>query len=326
MLVYSAADFEDFLEPRPDLPANMELDLKKVVSLLASNRWPFRIHATYDESISRMLNVFEEVNRAIPFKETRWFFDHCETISDSSLERVKALGGGIAIQDRMAFQGEYFLDRYGKQAAERTPPVRRMLELGIPVGAGTDATRVSSYNPWLALYWLVAGKTIGGATLYSEANRLSREEALRLYTRGSSWFSGESAEKGAIAFGQLADVCVLTEDYFSVPVEKIKDIESVLTIVGGKIVYGAGGFQRWDATPLPVAPEWSPIKVYGGYGAPLDIRKAVRAGVPVPQHRQAAQRCADGCLQETSRLQVGSSAAAPRYHEFWGLGCDCFAF
>ena len=241
MLVYSAADFEDFLEPRPDLPSNLEKDLTEVVSLLAANQWPFRIHATYDESISRMLNVFEAVNREIPFKDTKWFFDHCETISESSLERVKALGGGIAIQDRMAFQGEYFLDRYGKQAAERTPPVRRMLELGIPVGAGTDATRVSSYNPWLALYWLVAGKTVGGATLYSEANRLGREEALKLYTQGSSWFSGESGKKGTIASGQLADVTALTEDYFSVPEEKIKGIESVLTIVGGQIVYGCPG-------------------------------------------------------------------------------------
>ena len=96
--------------------------------------------------------------------------------SHRSLERVKALGGGIAIQDRMAFQGEYFLDRYGRKAAERTPPVRKMLELGIPVGAGTDATRVASYNPWLSLYWLVSGNTLGGASLYTGANRLSREK------------------------------------------------------------------------------------------------------------------------------------------------------
>src|SRR3984957_10910545 len=231
MLVYSAADFEDFLEPRPDLPSNLEKDLREVVSLLAANKWPFRIHATYDESISRMLNVFEEVNREIPFKGTNWFFDHCETISDRSLERVKALGGGIAIQDRMAFQGEYFMDRYGKKAAERTPPVRKMLELGIPVGAGTDATRVASYNPWVSLYWLATGKTVGGISMYPEKNVLSREEALRLYTQGSSWFSGESGKKGAIAPGQLADLAVLTDDYFAVPDEKIKGIESVLTIV-----------------------------------------------------------------------------------------------
>src|SRR5207302_5746423 len=148
MLVYSTADFEDFMEPRPDLTANLEKDLKDVVSLLVANKWPFRLHATYNESITRFLNVFEEVNRETPFTGTTWFFDHCETISDRNIERVKALGGGIAIQDRIAFQGEYFLDRYGKNAAERTPPVRRMLEGGVPVGAGTDATRVASHDPW----------------------------------------------------------------------------------------------------------------------------------------------------------------------------------
>jgi predicted amidohydrolase YtcJ len=326
MLVYSAADFEDFMEPRPDLPPNLEKDLKEVVSLLASNKWPFRIHATYDESISRMLNVFEEVNREIPFKAD-WFFDHCETISDHSLDRVKALGGGIAIQNRMAFQGEYFLDRYGKAATERTPPIRKMLERGIPVGAGTDGTRVASYNPWPCLYWLVAGKTVGGASLYSEANRLSREEALRLYTQGSSWFSGESGKKGAIAIGQLADMVALTEDYLSVPEERIKGLESVLTIVDGKVVYGAQEFQNLGPAPLPVLPEWSPVKVYGGYGAPLDLRKAARAGVPMPQvHKHDVSCHHHGCEHAAHQILAGIEAARTRYSEFFGLGCDCFAF
>jgi rhodanese-related sulfurtransferase len=129
MLVFSAADFEDFLEPRPDLNSSLEGELKDVVSLLAVNKWPFRLHATYDESITRFLNVFEEVNRDTPFKGLNWFFDHCETVSDRNLNRIKALGGGIAIQHRMAYQGEYFMDRYGKKAAKRTPPVRKMLEL-----------------------------------------------------------------------------------------------------------------------------------------------------------------------------------------------------
>src|SRR5438309_2079628 len=311
MLVYSAADFEDFLEPRPDLPSNLEKDLKDVVSLLAANKWPFRIHATYDESISRMLNVFEKVNREIPFKGTNWFFDHCETISDRSLERVKALGGGIAIQDRMAFQGEYFLDRYGPKAAERTPPVRKMLDMGIPVGAGTDATRVSSYNPWVSLYWLVAGKPVGGTSLYSEANRLSRKEALLLYTQGSSWFSSESGKKGAIAPGQLADLVALTDDYFSVPEEQIKGIESVFTVVGGKIIHTKDEFTPLAPAPIPVLPEWSPIKVYGGYGAPLDIRKAARAGVPVLQHQHTVECRSHGCLHAAHQLLVGLKAAAP---------------
>lgn len=168
MLVFSAADFEDFLEPRPDLPQTMEQELEPVVRHLVEQRWPFRLHATYDESISRMLDVFEKVDRDIPFNGLPWFFDHAETITPRNIERVRALGGGIAIQDRMAFQGEYFVDRYGAKAAEATPPIQRMLAEGVPVGAGTDATRVSSYNPWTSLYWLVSGRTVGGMALYPQ--------------------------------------------------------------------------------------------------------------------------------------------------------------
>ena len=219
----------------------MEAQLEPIVRLLAEKRWPFRIHATYDESISRFLSVFERVNRDVPLRGLHWFIDHAETISDRNLERVRALEGGIAIQHRMAFQGEYFVERYGKEAAERTPPIRRMLELGVPVGAGTDATRVASYNPWVCLGWLVSGRTLGGTELYPEANRLERDEALRLWTRGSAWFSSDEEKKGALAPGQLADLAVLSKDYFSVPEAEIQTIESVLTIVGGRgRVRGAG--------------------------------------------------------------------------------------
>jgi predicted amidohydrolase YtcJ len=198
MLVFSAADFEDFVEPRPDLAPVMHQELKDVVTLLVQNRWPFRLHATYDESITRFLTVFETVNRDVPFGGLRWFFDHAETITPQNIERVKALGGGIAIQHRMAYQGEYFIDRYGQDAAAQSPPVRRLLEMGVPVGAGTDATRVASHNPFVSLYWLITGKTVGGTQLYSDSNRLSRMEALRLYTVGSAWFSGEETKKGAL--------------------------------------------------------------------------------------------------------------------------------
>jgi hypothetical protein len=201
-----------------------------------------------------------------------------------------------------------------------------MLEMGIPVGAGTDGTRVSSYNPWPCLYWLVAGRTVGGALLYLEGNRLSREEALRLYTQGSSWFSGESGRKGAIAVGQLADVAALTEDYLAVPEERIKGIESVLTIVGGRVVYAAQEFRGLDPAPPPVLPEWSPVKAYGGYGAPLDVRKAARSGVPIVPHRHAAGCRSSWCRHAAPELLTAAGTAAPRFGDFWGLGCDCFAF
>jgi predicted amidohydrolase YtcJ len=312
MLTFSAADFEDFLEPRPDLPSELEPELREVVTLLASNRWPFRIHATYDESITRFLNIFEEVNRECPLTGLNWFLDHAETISDRNIERVRALGGGIAIQHRMAFQGEYFVDRYGVEAARRTPPIRRMLEMGVPVGAGTDATRVANYNPFNSLYWLVSGKTLGGLELYTESNRMNRVEALRLYTEGSSWFSHDSGKKGKIAVGQMADLAVLTEDYFSVPEERIKDLESVLTIVDGKPVYGVEEFATMAPPPLSVMPDWSPVAHFGGYGAPGYARceeDHIHTLGCSPLHHHSHQH----------ERSAGSQ-------ELWGSGCDCFAF
>ncbi len=182
MLVFSAADFEDFRQPRPDMPAGMEGELEAVVRILAENRWPWRLHATYDETISRALDTFERVSQDIPLEGLNWFFDHCETISDRSIDRIAALGGGIAVQHRMAYQGEYFVERYGFGAAEATPPVAKIIASGVKTSAGTDATRVASYNPWVSLAWLVTGKTVGGLGIYPRRNCLDRETALRMWT------------------------------------------------------------------------------------------------------------------------------------------------
>jgi predicted amidohydrolase YtcJ len=302
-LVFSAADFEDFLEPRPNLASTMEADLKPVVRLLAENRWPFRLHATYDETITRALDVYEEVNREVPLQGLHWFFDHAETISERNMERIKAMGGGIAIQHRMAFQGEYFRDRYGEKALQRTPPISEMLRMGLPVGGGTDATRVASYNPFVSLYWLVSGKTVGGLAMYPESNRQDRMEALRLWTIGSSWFSREDGKKGAIVPGQLADLAVLSSDYFSVPEEEIKNLVSVLTLVGGKAVYGADEFSSMTPKLPPILPEWSPVAAYGGYAQAAASSVSARSAMP-HQH-------------------IHSPA---HHHDGDGFGCFCWAF
>jgi predicted amidohydrolase YtcJ len=323
MLVFSAADFEDFLEPRPDLPASLEGELKDVVTLLAANKWPFRLHATYDESIERFLNVFEEVNRDVSFNGLHWFFDHAETVTDRNLERIRALGGGIAVQHRMAFQGEYFVNRYGAQAAQRTPPIRRMLEMGIPVGGGTDATRVASYNPFVSLYWMVSGRTVGGLELYPEKNRLSRVEALQLYTQGSAWFSTEDGKKGGLGVGQLADLAVLSEDYLEIPEEEIRALVSVLTVVGGKLVYGAAEFTDLAPPAIPVLPDWSPVAKFGGYALPpmgMVHSHACCGGA----HGHAGPEHAH---QPASNLNLRQLAAgAWKNMGLWGSGCDCFAF
>jgi len=318
-LTWSAADFENFLEPRPDLRPTMESELEPIVELLAANKWPFRIHATYDESIDRFLTVFERVNGRQPF-QTRFIIDHAETVSERSIDRIAALGGGIAIQDRMAFQGEYFVDRYGKQAALQTPPVAKMLAAGLPVGAGTDATRVSSYDPWVALYWLTTGKTVGGLPLYDEANVLDRETALRLWTEGSAWFSGEQAVKGRLTPGAYADFAVLSADYFAVPPEDIRRIVSLLTVVGGEIVHGSGDYKDL-APPLPPAsPAWSPVNA-----VPSPAMRAERGDRFA---RSCHEACDSACGVHGHDHVIAWAKPLPvsDLPRFWGaLGCSCFA-
>ena len=163
------------------------------------------------------------------------------------------------------FQGEYFIDRYGKEKASSAPPIRQMLDRGIPVGLGTDGTRVSSYNPWLSLYWITTGKTWGGTKHLADENVLSRMEGLRLMTQGSAWFSGEADVKGTLEVGKYADFALLKSDYFSVPEDQIKDMEAVLTVVNGDIVYGAEEYANLDTELPPVSPSWSPVNYYGGY-------------------------------------------------------------
>ena len=325
-LTWSAGDFENFLEPRPDLLPKMEDELERIVELLAEKKWPFRLHATYDESIERFLNVFERINAKQPF-QTRFIIDHAETISERNIERIGAMGGGIAIQHRMAFQGDFFIQRYGKEAAANTPPIKRMLELGVPVGAGTDATRVASYNPWVCLYWLSTGKTLGGTALYDDSQLLDRETALALWSKGSAWFSGEQALKGALVEGEFADLAVLSDDYFQVEAEDIQWIESVLTVVGGRVVYAGAEFKHDDPELPPASPDWSPVKRFGGAWR-LSEGKSAASNAPL-QAASAACACSSQCgmhghnhawlldvpVRETSK------------NAFWGaLGCSCFAF
>lgn len=264
-LVHSVGDWENFLAPAPDLSEREDPrgDLHEVTTMLVEAGWPLRQHATYGDSIALIMDVFEQVNEEQGKFAPRWAIDHAETVRDTELERIKALGGGIAIQDRMAFAGEYFVERYGAEAAVEAPPVRKMLDMGIPVGAGTDGTRVSSYNPWPSLYWLVSGKTVGGLELWDDANKLTREEALSIFTSGSAWFSQEENVKGTIAEGMYADFAILSDDYFSVPEKDIMDLESVLTVTGGNVVYAAGPFAEFAPEALPpVSPDWSPVVTY----------------------------------------------------------------
>ena len=330
MLVFSAADFEDFRQPQPELAPGMEGELEEVVRILAQNRWPWRMHATYDETIERALNVFEKVNQDTPLAGLNWFFDHAETISEKSIDRIAALGGGVAVQHRMAYQGEYFVERYGAAAAEATPPVKRMLEKGVNVSAGTDATRVASYNPWVSLSWLVTGKTVGGLQLTPQRNCLTRGQALRMWTENVTWFSNEQGKKGRIEAGQLADLVVPDRDFFACPESDIADITALLTVVGGKVVYGVGDFARFDdAAPPPAMPDWSPVRTFGGYGAWGAQGGADGAPLQAVLRNAAANcGCASNCNLHGHAHATAWSSKLPvsDLKGFWGaLGCACWA-
>ncbi len=326
MLVFSAADFEDFRVPRPDMPHEMEGELEEVVRILVQNKWPWRLHATYDETISRALDVFEKVNQDMPLEGLHWFFDHAETISDQSIDRIAALGGGIAVQHRMAYQGEYFVEHYGLGAAEATPPVAKMLAKGVKTSAGTDATRVASYNPWVSLAWLVTGRTVGGLRITPQRNCLDRETALRMWTENVTWFSNEEGKKGRIEVGQFADLVVPDRDFFSCADVDIADTTSDLTVVGGKIVYAKGEFKSLDAPPPPPAmPDWSPVRSYGGYAA-----WGAKAEPVAAMRMQAAAHCSctNSCGIHGHDHATAWSAKLPisDLKSFWGaLGCACWA-
>jgi len=264
-ILWEAADYENFRWERPELPETMGENLKPVVKLLIERRWPFKVHATYNESIVKILDIIEEVNKTTPLNGMRWSIEHGETIKPETVDRIVALGGGIAIQDRMVFLGDDFVERYGEEVAKMSPPLRYMYDNKVPIGMGTDGTRGGSFNPFVSLHYMITGETASGRKLYDKNNLLNREEALRVHTIGSAWFSGEEEVKGRIKKGQYADLVLLTKDYITVSADEIKTIESLLTVVDGKVVYAAGDYIALAPPVPPILPDWSPVKLFGSY-------------------------------------------------------------
>ena len=288
-LAWSPADFENFYEPRPQLEEKASGELEAAVRLLLDRGWGFRLHATYGETIAMDLDVFEKIERDSGFpKDVKWFFDHAETVTDESLDRIGRLGGALSIQNRMMFQGRAFIERYGAERASTAPPLRKMLDRGLLVAAGTDATRVSSYNPWLSLEWLVRGHSIGGLPVAASENLMSREAALEMYTSAGAALTGEGDVKGRLKVGCFADFAILSDDYFAVPEFDISHIESLCTVVGGRVVYAAGEFEGLAAPLPPIEPKWSPVATFGGYHA-TTINRGLAQALAVADVAAAAE-------------------------------------
>jgi predicted amidohydrolase YtcJ len=210
----------------------------------ALNGHSLHIHASQNSSAKNILEVFERVNKTTPIAHLRWVIVHIEDASDETLRRMKALGVGYAVQDRLYFAGDDYAKMRPAETLLRAPPIVTAMEMGVEVSGGTDSLAISSFNPFLSLRWLLDGKTITGATTRGPDELPSRLDALRIYTLNSAWMTFDENERGSLEVGKLADLAVLDHDYMTVPIHDIAEIESVLTIVGGKVVYAASPFDQ----------------------------------------------------------------------------------
>lgn len=259
-------DHENFDRPAVIIaPEDMRQHVEQNVAKLVQRRIPFRMHISYNENITPFLDALEALNGMTPLDGLRWSIEHAETISPENIHRVKALGGGVVLDTKMALHGDGFIQTHGREKALQTPRLRQLVDSGVPLAMSTDAYRAATYNPWVGISWMVSGRSVSGSEVLAEENRLSRAEALKLFTRGAAWFMDAESEMGRIAPGHLADFALLDRDYFSIPLSQIESVTSVLTIMDGRVVFAAQDYTAL-APPLPaILPAWSPIKYQGGY-------------------------------------------------------------
>jgi len=214
---------------------------REIIRWAAKQGLTVTIHWQEDKSVHHLLDLYDEVNKETPLAPLRWSIAHLDNTSPQTLARMKALGVGWTMQDAMYLGGDRIVAQAG-EAARSMPPIATALRMGVHVGAGTDAHRVASYNPFVALQWMLDGKTVGGLSTRGPDETPSREEALRLYTVGSAWFCFDETRRGTLEAGKLADFAILDRDFMSVPVEQIGATASLLTVVGGKLIYAADVF------------------------------------------------------------------------------------
>jgi predicted amidohydrolase YtcJ len=259
-------DHENFDRPAVVIEeAAMRRYITEDITKLVENGIPFRLHISYDENITTFLDALEAINEKMPLDGLRWSIEHAETISPENIARVKKLGGGVALDMKMAMHGDGFVKTYGREKALQTPRLRHLVDSGIPLAITTDAFRASSYNPWIGISWMVTGRSVSGSEILATDNRLTREEALSLMTVGPTWFENQEGVMGKIIPGHFADFTLLNKDYFTIPEEEIKTISSVLTVVDGRVVYGAEDFSALSPKLPDTLPEWSAVKHFGGY-------------------------------------------------------------
>jgi predicted amidohydrolase YtcJ len=230
-----------------DAPTEADKDeLYRVLRWAASQGLTATFHWNNERSVHHLLEVLERVNAETRLEKLRWSIAHLNDASHDSLRRMRAMGVGWLMQNAFYFRGEALLAQRGLDIARVSPPIVTALDMGIQVGGGTDAHRVMWFSPFVSLQWMLDGKTIGGMPMREKNELPTRMQALRLYTEGSAWFVFDEVRRGSLAAGRLADLVVLSNDYFSVPTAEIGTITSLLTMVGGRIVYASGPFSKLE--------------------------------------------------------------------------------
>ncbi len=242
-ILASSFDGDAFVPLPPQFSQKALDDWRTAVRMIIESGWRFQVHTTRNHSAEQLLPAIEEINREIPVANRRLAFAHLEDVTTDTIRRIKALGGGITVQNRLVYTGDEVVHNWPEDVVRKAPPVKTMLAMGIPVGGGTDGTRTAPYNPFVSLWWIVTGKTVAGHAIRGPQESLSRLQALRVYTLGSAWFNMDDDKVGSIEPGKYADMVALSADYLTVPVDRIKDLVSVLTIVGGRPVYAAGEYR-----------------------------------------------------------------------------------
>lgn len=224
------------------ISAEAKEKFRRFVHFVAQEGSNIHLHATQDHTARQMLDILEEVNREASFARQRITFAHLEDATPETIARIVKLGGGISVQDRLLLTGERNIQLWGVAKARNAPPLRTMIDSHVRLGAGSDGFRAGNYSPMYALWWLVTGKTIAGTLVRDRSQNISRQEALRMYTNAGAWLTFEEDRKGSIEVGKFADLAVLNGDYLTVPEDQIRTLESLLTMVGGRVVYAAGPF------------------------------------------------------------------------------------
>jgi predicted amidohydrolase YtcJ len=227
-----------------DITPDGKAKLAELLRWAASKSYTIQLHWNPDRTIRDLLDVVEDIAKDYPVRDLRWTVLHLYNASEDNLKRMKALGLVWGVQDGLYFGGEKLQREVGAEQAKLLPRIATALKLGLTVAGGTDAHRVSSYNPFVSLQWYLDGTTIGGVQTRGEAEAPSRRQALEMYTRNSAFTANEDDKRGTLEAGKFADLAVLSADYLTTPVKDVGKIRSVLTMVGGKIVYAAPPFGK----------------------------------------------------------------------------------